>query len=81
MPKLKHLHAVMATIHVALEYENDKLEQIATVSAQIREAARKMPGYRSIKVSLGKVPAPVATGGVAEPPEPDLTPPPFLQRK
>ncbi len=58
--KTKHIHVVAATISVALEYSPDDLEQVTALNSQIREAARKLPGYRGIEIKLGKVPAPPA---------------------
>ncbi len=61
MSKLKHLHALIATITVALEYDPADIAALTTLNAQVREAARKLTGFRDIEIRLGKIPAPTET--------------------
>lgn len=77
MTKQKHLHALLATIHVALEYSPDDLESLPTISTQLREQARKLTGYRDIEIRLGKIPAPVVTEVTQSPPD-DAEKPPVM---
>lgn len=81
MSKQKHIHVLHATIHVALEYNPADLTSITTLNAQMREAARKLPGYRDIDIRLGKVPAPaVVVETVPTQPVSDLDIPAALKR-
>lgn len=78
--KVKHLHAILATVHIAIEYDPQDLGALTTLNAQIRDAARQMTGYRDIEVRLGKVPAPAEKpAAIVVHPETDLTPPAFLR--
>lgn len=61
MTKTKHIHVVLATITLAVPYNPDDLAELTTINAQVRDAARKLTGYRDIEVRIGKIPAPAAT--------------------
>lgn len=86
MSKQKHLNALIATITVALEYDTADIAQLTTLNAQVREAARKLPGYRAIDIRLGKVPAPpvepapVVVETLPQQQDTGLELPPFLKR-
>lgn len=82
--KIRHIHAVIATITIALEYDPQDLAALTTLNAQIREAARVLPGYTDIAVRLGKIPAPAVKEPVVVAPAKDdaaadLSIPTFLQ--
>lgn len=68
--KQRHLHALKAHVELALEYDPQNLEQLTALNTQIREAARKLPGFVDVKFSLGKIPAPVEA--IVEPMVPDM---------
>lgn len=59
--KTRHLHAILATVHIAIEYDPQDIAALTTLNAQIREQCRKLTGYRDIEIRLGKVPAPIPT--------------------
>ncbi len=60
MTTRKFLHAIVAHIEIALEYDPNDLAGLTTLNAQIRDQARKLSGYRDIRIALGKIPAPPA---------------------
>lgn len=74
MTKRHHLHAIIANITIALEYDPQDLAALTTLNAQIREAAKKLPGYRDIEIRLGKIPAPDGVT-ITEPLAPTIEPP------
>lgn len=75
----KHIPVVMATIKVALEYIPNDLQAAAAIQNQIKEAARKLPGFISVESRTGRIPAPDPVAPVQQQ-ETSLDVPPFLKR-
>lgn len=53
----KHIHAIIATVKVAIQYHPD--DNLLLLTTQIKEQARKLTGFVSCETALGKIPAPV----------------------
>ncbi len=84
MTKQRHIHVLTATVHIALEYDPANLLEAGNIQAQMQVAAQKLPGFRSIQLGTGKIPAPPeAPAVIVEPliPADDLEIPAALRRK